>query len=256
MAWNIFPTQNNVGTIAGVASRVAGYEPNMNLWLKSLKKSPLDSFVVSGLTLSSPANQAVRIDPGYAIIDGLLVYNDSNVDISGLAFSTTYTIYATLNRDGNNLASSITHNITTGSVPANSVTIGRAVVAASPGAVTVTNAAPSPEKVAGTYTGDGLANRTIWLGFTPKLVIVSSEDGSISTPVTPFYSFSATIIGSAIAGAASRGNSAGQLPVEPSTQDLLRPEIVVNGFEVSGNGAVLTASANSNTRSYRYLAFA
>lgn len=245
MAWNLFPSQNSVGSISGVATRVVGYEPTFLAYMRALAKSQLDAFVVSGLTLSSPASNQVRIAAGVAIVNGCYVTNDANVDLTGLSNSTTYTIYATLNTDGSGFVSSITPDKTSGSVPANSVTIGLAVVNGA-GAVTSTNAVPTPDKVAGTYTGDGVTDRTIWLGFTPKLVVVQSEDGTV--PVggpTQFSAGSPTVTGSGFIGFPSGATNAA------------RPGVVTNGFVVSAfsipAGSVCT---NANTRSYRYLAFA
>lgn len=248
MSWHIFPTINNVGSINGKESSILAYEPNFLTWAKNLAKSPLDSFVFQGLTLSSPANQTVRIASGYAIIDSFLVYNDANVDISGLTFSSTYRVIATLNKDGNNFATSITPNATSGAIGVNSVIIGQAVVAGSPGAVTTTDSIPTPRVYEGSYIGNGATDRDIFLGFSPKILFVAGDSSAAGVQI-----FSTTL-GS---GASRYGFFAeeGTPSYGIDQSNVQRAEITTYGFRVSATGGAANG-LNLNTGAYKYVAIA
>lgn len=86
----------------------------------------------------------------------------------------------------------------------------------------------------GSYTGDGTDARTITVGFTPKLVIVSWAGG----PGMHFGHHSNGIYGAEIYGSAAVA----------SNNDGLRPDVTTNGFLVNYNAG----SGHLNSSGYTY----
>lgn len=96
--------------------------------------------------------------------------------------------------------------------------------------------------VLGTYVGDGAESRTISLGFTPKALLVMTDDGAttISTASIAYYG-----------GLAIQGH-----PVKLSG-DYAVVEIVDYGFKVAIKSFTQSyISSNSINRKYHYIAFA
>ena len=93
-----------------------------------------------------------------------------------------------------------------------------------------------PEVVIGSYTGNGLASRTISLGFTPKCVILVNAEGRMSTGGTGYD----------IAGGVF-------FPGGKHTTC----KVVAGGFTVSAtsNSGLSTNSTDSNQSPYFYIAF-
>lgn len=104
---------------------------------------------------------------------------------------------------------------------------------------TLKTALAVPSTVTGTYTGDGTADRTISLGFTPKMVFLSGGGGhaSQSGPGT---------------GASLNGmtrDTGGGIVVQNTRQ--WRPEIVSGGFRIGVSGAnALHTNASGDTYTY------
>ena len=103
-----------------------------------------------------------------------------------------------------------------------------------------------PKIVAGTYTGDGTENRIIDLGFTPNILFVCNDSGTV-------YSSSATY-----------ANYHGGLVFKnrpAQVKNVVYLSIVENGFQIAyavntPNGSNFTTYFNTNSENsiYRYVA--
>lgn len=112
-------------------------------------------------------------------------------------------------------------------------------------------AAYSPENspfVVGSYTGDGTAKRKIELGFTPKGILVLSEDGRTTT--TGSYNF--YYGGLAVSG---KNVASSQTGITAWISGETALAVTDNGFFVSeaANDHILISS-NSIGKNYNYLA--
>lgn len=103
-----------------------------------------------------------------------------------------------------------------------------------------------PKIVAGTYIGDGTENRTIDLGFTPKLVFVCNDTGTVYSSSTYFSNYHG-------------GLAFPEHPVEGGGVVYLT--IVENGFQVTyvvdaphGTNFSTYYSTNVSNGGYRYVA--
>ena len=138
------------------------------------------------------------------------------------------------------------------SITGDSVTVGGKTPGANNGIATLDaggdvplsqlgNVPQGTQVITGTYTGDGNVDRTITIGSTPKLIIVTptstttNSKGGIGITGNPY---SLTFASSS----AGLSNNNGQ-----------RPEIVTNGFRVSYVGSGV-ASLNYEATGYTYLA--
>ena len=91
------------------------------------------------------------------------------------------------------------------------------------------------EVVTGSYTGDGQSTRTISLGFTPRAVLVTREDGATTYQNGNYQIFG----GLAVTGHPLQRNSL---------------VIVTGGFQVRYAGYPDDVYTNSNGQEYRYIA--
>src|SRR3990172_5936830 len=99
MAKIAFPTENAVGTLFGFTTQVPR-EQALALLAKIASPCPLKSYVMSGFNVSEiSASNGVRLSYGsgghYAVINGIIVSFDADVDLTGLSNATHY-IYAQL----------------------------------------------------------------------------------------------------------------------------------------------------------------
>lgn len=106
----------------------------------------------------------------------------------------------------------------------------------------------------GWYTGNGEANRTINLGFTPACVIVFPYNGIIFGGYPSYQPRDIYVYG----GMAITGQKA-YIKYNDESQPATLLEIVTNGFTVHilrsyGNGSSDNAATNTNNITYYYLA--
>lgn len=249
MSTNIYPSELGTGSLNGAPTSI-GREATEALTRKIRGKSPLDSFIVSGLSLSGVAGQlTVNIAAGVAIINGYYCEAD-NGSVTGLtnnrALVSPNFIYCalTFNGFGQVNGRSFSSN-TTGTPPANGFCIGIVHTDATQ-AVEIVESVPVPSTVQGNFTGDGsTSNRLIFLGFTPKCVgifgthtCIDTGGGDVETQDTSF-SFSGS----------------GTFPA-PNY-----PEITSWGFYVKHSAnygdpdSVLRYTYNKNGADYRYIAW-
>ena len=92
--------------------------------------------------------------------------------------------------------------------------------------------------VTGSYTGDGTETRAISLGFTPKAVLVTRDDGATTYPNNNYQVYG----GLAVTG----------YPVKKNGLDAVA--IMENGFQVGYREYPVDIYTNINGQSYRYLA--
>jgi hypothetical protein len=184
MANSIYPSNSKAvsgaGTFQGFATNNI-QDVQLSLWMKASRLSPLNAFVLGGLTLStSPGVRGVYPEAGSAFIDGYYVTLGAQtylqVDDNASATPINSYVYMTLGFTGGQADNFTFSTNTTGVLPADSVCIGVASVA-SHAVVGVTNAAVSPRIVTGTYTGAG-TGQNIFLGFQPQLVVAGRLGGA------------------------------------------------------------------------------
>ena len=107
----------------------------------------------------------------------------------------------------------------------------------------------------GWYTGNGEANRTINLGFTPTCVIIFPHDGIIFGGYPSYVPRNVYVYG----GMAITGQKA-YIQYSDTSQLATLLEIVENGFTVhvlssGGDGIKDNAATNTSSITYYYLAF-
>lgn len=247
MSFRVFPTENNVGIASGNEAQVIREALFAPLFDRR-GKSPLTAFVDNGLTLTTVSNSlAVDVAVGTAVINGFLVSILGAAErISGLAASRAITapnfIYLQYSTDGNGLvnSASLVSN-TTGVAPANSVLVGIAATDANQ-ATTVVNSAPAPHPYEGSYVGNGATDRLIFLGWKPKLVIVTWYDTILHWTM-----------GHVTAASVSGDPDIGFKDAQPANLNSDRPKRHTHGFIVSGNSP---GTLNQNTEDYGFMAIA
>ena len=139
--------------------------------INEIKLSPLQSFKISGFGLTIGTGLVIHVAGGYGIVEGRHVENTAQEDFTVSNGVTNY-IYETVGFTGGFANSLTITSNTTGVIPASSFCIGKAVAAG--GVVTgVNNATAIPNISYGDVT-----DQQMFLGFTPKFIIVSSTDGS------------------------------------------------------------------------------
>lgn len=232
MAFHIFPSEMNVGFVQSGSLLIPvkqAREQCMLPWMVNRGKSPKDSFVLSGFTLSViPGSLAVNVAAGEAIVNGRWVRSDSIVTVGLLAANRSLSVTAwtpnfiwldiTTNAGGQATGGTITHN-TTGTAPqgANSLLIG-VTDSDTDDVLNVANAAAVPNVQQGSYTATSIASATdafIFIGFTPKLVKVFGRYTSAgSSPASAHaMGFSPGASGFGFNTLEGRTNTAYQIPL-------------------------------------------
>lgn len=246
MAWNILPTNNNVGTHISIGDRVLSEFALLD-WMNRRGASPLESFVYSGLGLSDGGGLNVNVATGVAIMFGAHARNDATATVATTNNATNY-IYVQLTKSSSLITGATLVSTTSTTAPADSAFLGR--VRTSGGAIVSIQSAKkpphSPLKDSYTEPSTGIDQGRVHLGFRPRFVIVIRR----TTPPSAADIFSlsgidaATQIGAAIVGS----TPVVSLPTSTNTRPLLQ----FDGFDVSGTaaGQLLVAGAT-----YDYLAW-
>ncbi len=123
MAFTVYPSENDIAAVAdeGRIGTEISHKDYAKNWIKN--------YVLSGFTLpaTTSATLVIPVASGSCFIEGRRVQSNASENET-LAANDTNHIFVTLSLDGNNLvdAVNITSN-TSGSLPANSVKIGRAI---------------------------------------------------------------------------------------------------------------------------------
>jgi len=178
MGSRIYPTENNIGAGDGFMSNFIREKYDAEL------KQALGvrtSLKVSGFAFSVVTGQlSVDVAAGVAIINGRVVETTTTTRVTGLTPSvTTNYIWMRFPTDANGLATSgPVFSVQTTPTPGltNAILLGRCTT----NATEVVIASSDETKIyalpiIGTYTGNGVTNRKIFIGFQPRLVIVYSQ---------------------------------------------------------------------------------
>lgn len=262
----IFPTQNDVG---GLTKGRQYSEANMK---DLIGKQCNHSFIVSGFTVSNPSGLTLRVAVGKAVIEGYVVQENAQQDISASASQAGYHLWLVLrDTDQDGLVDDFIYQGTTTETPPSGATIVGtlllAIAETSGSAVTKlwSWGASSPGLVTGWYSGNNNDNRLITLPITPKFVVISNDFiYSQSGPVVPhangfthplstggqvglvhFFDNSITVTAEekkwVVFGSFDRGD---------------RPQCVAGGFYVSHTTSIAPISLNETGNVYNYVAWA
>lgn len=218
--------------------------------MRTINKSPLDSFKVSGFgfTINTPSTGNLRIAAGVAIVNGYFVETVQEDITSGFSEGLNY-IYLTLALSGGYITATIYTVAASASatVPSNSLELG--IVTSTSGTLSAPfTAIIEPRIYQSTYVGDSdTSDRLIYLGAQPKLVIVSSR---ASEHANDFFAFSN------LTGSTGDSNYGWWLDDNPLLQmslaENVRPRLNAKGFIITH---VSGADLNLTAKNYDYTAF-
>jgi hypothetical protein len=253
MAKFILPSEAAIGSYGGVPTNVI-LEAALTQMLVNSGQSPLTSYRLGGMAIGQGAGQTMSITAGSCSIEGFWCYSDAALTASILSGQNYYAFLVLTFSNG--IASDFNVQLnTTGTPPAHSVCLGifstnvSGVIPAS-----VRDSVASPRVNAGTFTGDGALSRLIFLGFSPKLVILQCDDYDGAS--APLYAFSGLAAGAKGAGIYDGlnvgGTATGRMAI--CIADESRPDLNAWGFTVAVDG--YGVGSNRNGVTYRYLAFA
>jgi len=244
VAWNILPTNNNIGVHNSIGTRSLN-ELELLDWMNRRGASPLESFVYSGLALSDGGGLNVNVAIGVVIIFGAHARNDATATVATTNNAINY-IYVQLTKTSSLITGATLVSTTSTTAPSDSAFLGR--VRTSGGAIVSIQSAKkpphSPLKDSYTEPSTGIDAGRVHLGFRPRFAIVVRRSGG-----TDIFTFSgidaATQIGLSVVG--------GIPTVTLTTSNNTRPLLQFEGFDVSGTsaGQLLVAGAT-----YDYLAWA
>lgn len=262
----IFPTENDVG---GLTKGRAYSEANMKALIGKLVNH---SFRVSGFTVTNPSGLTLRVAAGVAVVEGFVVEENANQDISASASQAGYHLWLVLrDTDTDGLVDDFAYQGTTNDTPPSGSTIvGTLLLAvAETGASTVTKLHTSihghPGCITGYYVGNNNDNRLIALPFRPKFVVVSHDNiYAMSSPGIVYangFTYPLPPSGSSPPGLVTYWRGAG-VPdawnawvTKTSLSSSERPECASGGFYVSHTGAVGVDSLNESALVYNYCAW-
>lgn len=251
MAKRIFPSANNVGNADGLPSRY-GSERLMNLWMRYARLSARDSFIV-GVNdfvpgLNTPNNLNITVGAGFAIINGYMI--ESTVqDLVAVNASVTNYVFLKYTLDVNNLANAVAYEVnTSGTAPANSIKIAEVIAGGSSVSTITDYRQVTPVPKVGTYTGTA-GTLDVTVGFSPAAVYIVGNPASPNKRIVGFSNPGLT-------GSGAVGLHVNTVPttlssvVVASIVSSQRPELLLRGFRVSGNG---DGDLSRNALVYNYL---
>lgn len=254
---DVFPTEKSVGTFFTYPARVISKEQSITKWQQLLQKSPLASYVANGMTLAQVAGQlSIDVAVGDVIINGFWVaIQGGSARLTGLPINTALIyIWLQLNKTSGLVSSASLSFNTSGTPPTDSALLGICATdnngaASQVISASIQNSAPAPHLYTGTYTGDGTNDRTIFLGWAPRFVLVQRTTFTVNM-------FAGIVLSGLTAGTSATGARMDTGSVDPSTATIVsgsgrgvRPELSTLGFIVSNS------QLNLNTSSYTYLAW-
>lgn len=234
MAYHIYPTETPVGSFLSSPSNYVR-EYQLVQHMLDVHACQSDSFVCWQYDLSIGSGLSVNVSLGVAVVSGFRVATDAIVNVSGLAPSTTNYVYLQLVKTGSLVTSAQMLANTTGTLPTDSVLLGRAIT----GGSTVTSVDSSIKKpgsvYSSSYVGNGDSTRLIFLGITPKLVYVDGAGFSNVFGGTNGVNFSYS-----------------DNHVYQSSDSHVVPILGTYGFTVNNGGS---PSLNTTSTTYRYIAW-
>ena len=212
MAFKIFPTENDVGPIAGDGRKST--EPNMSSWLEQAR--PISTFYADGTTVGAGGvgtgynfdlaahtpGLSADITSGTANVRGFRTESDATIAVTCTASMHNH-LYLALTKVSSLVTTATITNIVTstrdniGTPPADSIYLWDLLCDGSTVTVAHDYRNFSAGMCVGTYQGDGTDNRLINIGFMPKLVMVQgigvgSTDFIFSMSPVNYYQGSAT----------------------------------------------------------------
>jgi hypothetical protein len=231
MGLSSWPTEARLGSFAGdFGDRIR--EAQLTHWISARGWSPLDHFVIAGLTLARVAGSlSVTVAAGDAFCDGFWIVNGSTETVSSLTPSTTNYIWLTMTETSGIITSIQFEANTTGVGPGeHHVLLGKAVTDGSEVTTSgISNSLANPRINSGSYVSDSAGAVELFLGVQPKQVVVTMIPSSAPAD----HYMGANMIG--ITGSSAVGlwaYTVSAVSVAGSTKSAdIRPELTTRGFK-------------------------
>jgi hypothetical protein len=180
MGYNIFPTDNDVGSTAEVGG--VGTEQSFGRAFAALNSGRV-AFIISGLEASTPGFDNIDVTAGTAYINGVILEIDATDQHDASASLTNNFLWIKLTRSSGKV-SGYEYVETTTNVPPDDdhLMICRFTTNATPIVSSIDQAQVlhRPGIITGRYTGDNSNARMIDLGLTPRFVKVWAEASAFS----------------------------------------------------------------------------